>query len=171
MGKFSLDEWKKMKEGKPKEKLDKETPDEDILVEVKPISGLSLKDFKKVKEKKIEEAAPTNFISQKSSAKDKNDYTRLRHNRDRYEGYKVGHYVQTPPLVFTRDGHNVFMGDMYRGACAFLILGGPSVGNLNLESLKQPSILTMGINNSVRTFRPNLWMCVDNPQKIGRAHV
>lgn len=96
----------------------------------------------------------------------KKDHTRLRHGRSRYEGFRVGYYNQTPPLLFTRDGHNVFMGDMYRGSAAFLVLGGPSFAKLNHESLNSPGILTMGINNSVKTFRPNLWMCVDNPESF-----
>jgi len=99
----------------------------------------------------------------KSNKEDNNDKKGIRHGRSQYEGFNIGHYVQTPPILFTRDSHNVFMGDMYRGATAFLILGGPSMKNLNLDSLKRPGILTMGVNNSVRTFRPNLWTCVDNP--------
>jgi len=106
------------------------------------------------------------FISMKSSMTDKNDHSRLRHNRSQYGGFKIGHYIQTPPMIFTQDGHNVFLGDMYRGASAFLVLGGPSILDLNLDALRQPGILTMGINNAVRTFRPNLWMCVDNPQNF-----
>jgi len=158
MGKISLEEWKKMKAGEAPKVEPKVEPKE----EVKPSPPKkSLNEFRE--EKKEEKQS---FIPKQGQAPDKNDHSRLRHNRDRYEGYKVGYYTQTPPLIFNRDGHNMFLGDMYRGACAFLTLGGPSIGNLNLELLNQPSVLTMGINNSVRTFRPNLWMCVDNPQSF-----
>jgi hypothetical protein len=94
---------------------------------------------------------------------DQSDHTALRHSRGRYDGFSVGSYIQTPPLLFTRDGHNVFLGDMYRGGVAFLILSGPSFVELNTEYLHDAGILTMGVNNSVRSFRPNLWTCVDNP--------
>ena len=105
-------------------------------------------------------------IPKTSKSQDKNDNRHLTENRERYTGFHLGHYIQTPPMVFTQDGHNVFLGDMYRGACGFLILGGPSMKKLNLELLKAPGILTMGVNNSVKTFRPNLWTCVDNPQSF-----
>jgi hypothetical protein len=151
MGKISLDEWKKMRDEKSTPKKPKK--------QAKPKK--SEKQEESVIQKKVAQ-----FVSQASQHKDKNDHSRLRHNRERYEGFKIGHYIQTPPMLFTRDGHNMFMGDMYRGAAAFLVLGGPSLLDLNLDMLRHPGVLTMGVNNSVKTFRPNLWMCVDNPQSF-----
>jgi len=150
MSKFTLEEWKKLNE-KPKEVPDVATPVEDILKDVAPI---------------VQETKEISFISKASESINRKDHVRLRHNRSRYEGYKIGHYSQTPPLLFTRDCHNVFLGDSYRGSAAFLVLGGPSVLDLDLDLLKQAGVLTMGINNSVKTFRPNLWLCVDNPQSF-----
>lgn len=70
---------------------------------------------------------------------------------------------QPSPMFFTRDGHPLWLGDFYRGRSAFLIGGGPSFAALDHSPLAQPGILTMGINNSPRTFRPNLWVSVDSP--------
>jgi hypothetical protein len=107
---------------------------------------------------------------------DLNDHARLRHNRDRNLGFQIGHYIQPPPYLFNRDGLNVFLGDIYRGQSAFLILGGPSFGTLingesefrgkkvsNRELLNGPGFVTMATNNAPRTFRPNLWTLVDDP--------
>lgn len=107
---------------------------------------------------------------------DLNDHAKLRHNRDRNLGFKIGQYVQPPPFLFNRDGLNIFLGDIYRGQSAFLILGGPSFGTLiggesefkgkrvsNRELLNGPGFVTMATNNAPRTFRPNLWTMVDDP--------
>jgi len=145
--------------------LSTRAPDQTLKIEEKEEvekEDISLEEFRQTKRNNLE----TSFISCRSEEKNNSDHTRLRHNRHRNEGFKIGYYNQTPPILFTRDGHNVFMGDMYRGACAFLILGGPSMNQIDLSILKQPGILTMGINNSVRSFRPNLWLSVDNPQSF-----
>lgn len=81
-------------------------------------------------------------------------------------GYKIGHYLQTPPLFFTRDGHTVPLIDKYRGYPAFLIGGGPSFKELNKTLLDQPGIITMGVNNSPKTYRPKLWTAVDPPTQF-----
>jgi hypothetical protein len=107
---------------------------------------------------------------------DLNDHAKLRHNRDRNLGFPIGQYLQPPPMLFNRDGLNIFMGDTYRGCSAFLILGGPSFGDIikgetefkgkkmpNRELLNYPGFVTMATNNAPRTFRPNLWTMVDDP--------
>lgn len=53
--------------------------------------------------------------------------------------------------------------DMYKNSSAFLIGGGPSLRSVDKNSLEQPGMLTMGVNNSASTIRPNLWACVDHP--------
>ena len=73
---------------------------------------------------------------------------------------------QRPPLLFTQDSSPVFLGDIYRGRSAFLICGGPSFASVDSSLLNRPGILTMAVNNAARTFRPNLWTCVDNPQNF-----
>jgi len=107
---------------------------------------------------------------------DLNDHAKLRHHRDRNLGFPIGQYLQPPPMLFNRDGLNIFMGDTYRGCSAFLILGGPSFGDIikgetefkgkkmsNRELLNYPGFVTMATNNAPRTFRPNLWTMVDDP--------
>lgn len=103
---------------------------------------------------------------QGGQARHAEDWTRFRHGREHMEGFNISNYLQAPPLFFTRDRHTLWIGDIYRGASAFLILSGPSFLSLNHDLLRQPGILTMGVNNSVKTFRPNLWCSVDNPQNF-----
>ncbi len=113
---------------------------------------------------------------------DLNDHARLRQNRDRNLGFPIGHYIQPPPLLFNRDGLNIFTGDLYKGRSAFLILSGPSFGELikgetnfndkntsNKELLKYPGFVTMSVNNSPKTFRPDLWCIVDSPQSFMKS--
>lgn len=107
---------------------------------------------------------------------DKNDQRTLRHSRDKYKGFSIGEYKTPPPMLFTRDGHNLWEGDSLRGTSAFLILGGPSFGellkqevNINGQKMKatdvlnSPGFITMSVNNSPKSYRTNLWTCVDDP--------
>jgi hypothetical protein len=103
--------------------------------------------------------------------KDKNDDRIARWGRSRHEGFhKFKHrFLQPPPLLFTQDHHPLWLGDIYRGRSAFLIAGGPSFVKIDRSMLRQPGILTMGLNNSVKTFRPNLWVSVDSPDHFLRS--
>lgn len=71
--------------------------------------------------------------------------------------------------------------NQYKNSTAFLILGGTSFrdfinsqdnifisGKLlsHAECLKYPGFVTMSVNNSVKSFRPDLWTCVDNPNRF-----
>ena len=94
---------------------------------------------------------------------DTNDLRKNKSGRERHNGHLIGKYLQSPPMLFSRDSHPLWMGDVYRGSSAFLILGGPSFSNIDKSKLSKPGILTMGVNNSVKSFRPNLWICVDDP--------
>jgi len=67
------------------------------------------------------------------------------------------------PSFLTGIRKRVDLSGLYNGSYAFLICGGPSVLKLDLSLLKRPGILTMSVNNSVKTFRPNLWTHVDSP--------
>lgn len=73
------------------------------------------------------------------------------------------------PLVFTAKYEPVILEDMYHGRSVFLICGGPSFAELDSSLLRRPGIVTMCVNNSVKTFRPNLWTCVDNPDHFLRS--
>jgi hypothetical protein len=107
--------------------------------------------------KRVKKQVPT------SDTKDRNDDNQQRWGRERHEGFKIGRWMQAPPMLFTADHHPMWLGDIYRGRSAFLILGGPSFSNVDSDKLKQPGMLTMGVNNSPRSFRPNLWTSVDSP--------
>jgi hypothetical protein len=104
-----------------------------------------------------------------SRQKDSTDHERLRHARQRDKGFAVGRYLQPPPMLFTRDGHNLFLGDMYRGGCAFLAGAGPSLGELPLTGLLDRGVLTCAMNNAATVFRPNLWVSVDDPGNFADA--
>lgn len=56
--------------------------------------------------------------------------------------------------------------NFYAGRSAFLMLSGPSLNLLDLDELRRPGVLTMGVNNSWTIFRPNLWTCVDHPRRF-----
>jgi hypothetical protein len=116
---------------------------------------------------------PRNRLSENPSgiAKEKNDERIARWGRSCHEGYrKFKHnFLQPAPLLFTQDHHPLWLGDIYRGRSAFLIAGGASFAALDHTKLRQPGILTMGLNNSVKTFRPNLWCCVDSPDHFLRS--
>jgi len=74
-----------------------------------------------------------------------------------------------PMPLYHPDGRTVQIQGLYRGRSAFLICGGPSFKKLDHNLLRQPGILTMGVNNSVRTFRPNIATHVDQSDHFIRS--
>lgn len=104
-----------------------------------------------------------------STHRNKWDERKKRSGREVLEGLEVGSFFQSPPMFFTRDHHPLWLGDMYRGRSAFLICSGPSFKDVDHAALRRPNVLTMGVNNSVRTFRPHLWTCVDSPGHFLRS--
>lgn len=85
------------------------------------------------------------------------------------------------PSIFTTNNHQINLKNIYQNTPAFLILSGPSfneiikstsviqLGNQFLtykDALHYPSHITMSVNNSVKSFRPNLWSCVDEPNRF-----
>lgn len=54
----------------------------------------------------------------------------------------------------------------YTNKSCFLVLSGPSLNQHDLTKLKQPGVISFGVNNSAKTFRPNLWTCVDHPSRF-----
>lgn len=95
--------------------------------------------------------------------RDDADFERLRHARERHVGFPVGRHLQPAPMLFTRDGHNVFLGDTYRGHAAFLLCSGPSLVCHDLSRLNERGVLTMALNNAAVVHRPQLWCSVDDP--------
>ena len=77
-------------------------------------------------------------------------------------------YYEHFPMFFNRFGSEIDLVGQYRGASAFLICNGPSLssGAYDLTQLKRPGIVTYGMNNGVRTIRPNFWSCVDSPERF-----
>lgn len=65
------------------------------------------------------------------------------------------------PLIFREDGHHFWGNNLYKGESCFLILGGPSLSQMDISRLDSPYIMTMGVNNSVKRFRPKMWICSD----------
>lgn len=88
------------------------------------------------------------------------------------------------PTLITTNNQRLSLENIYKNTSAFLILSGPSfneilqstkpinLGNQLLEArdaLSYPSHITMGVNNSVKNFRPNLWTSVDEPNRFLRS--
>jgi hypothetical protein len=103
------------------------------------------------------------------AGRDKADFLRFRHGRDRNLGFKFTNYVQPSPLLFNRDALPIFLGDMYKGSSCFLVAGGPSFADVDKEKMARPGVLSMGINNAVKSFRTNMWISVDNPQNFMKS--
>ena len=101
--------------------------------------------------------------------RDARDWERVRHGRSRHDGFPVGRYLQPAPMLFTRDGHNVFLGDFYRGRPAFLLGGGPSLADHDLAQLNRRGVLTCAMNNAATVYRPQLWVSVDDPGNFADA--
>jgi hypothetical protein len=59
--------------------------------------------------------------------------------------------------------------DMYSDQAVALICGGPSFLAVDHGMIRRSGILTMTLNNGVRTFRSDLWLGVDSPRKFDRS--
>lgn len=96
------------------------------------------------------------------------------------EPFQIGKYLQSAPMVFSKQGHSLWLGDMYKGRAAFLILGGPSFKEIleghserydapYIELLKQPGFLTASVNNAIDSFRTDLWFSTDKPSQFVKS--
>lgn len=96
------------------------------------------------------------------------EYAKVSVNKEEWDNglLKFSDYFSTPPMFFTKDLATVPFENRFNGGHAFLIAGGPSFGLLDYKQLYKAGVLTMGINNSAATFRPNLWTCVDSPSNF-----
>lgn len=105
----------------------------------------------------------------RSLEKNGEDQNQFRHHRNRLVGHSVSsEFFQPCPFLYTRENAQVNLIGNYRGSSAFLICNGPSLvnGDYDLNALKQPGVMTMGINNGPKTIRPNFWTCVDDPKRF-----
>ena len=100
---------------------------------------------------------------------DRGDYNTLQWAGDRSTGTIPSHPVRNSPMFFRDNGMNVDLIDLYRNAPVFLILNGPSFAKVNHDLLRQPGVLTFGINNGAHLFRPDFWTCVDNPTRFMKS--
>lgn len=82
---------------------------------------------------------------------------------------RQGHLKGVPQVVQNRFGGDAGVENLYLGGQVFLILGGPSLNELNLEVLGQRGIVTMALNNVGAWIRPNLWTCGDGTNKFHDA--
>lgn len=77
--------------------------------------------------------------------------------------------TQLPPMLFTRDGHGVYLGDIYRGGSAFLICSGPSLKTHDLSLLENRGITSIAVNNAATVVRTQWWCSVDDPGNFSEA--
>lgn len=100
-----------------------------------------------------------------SVAQDEPDQTKLRHGRSRDAGGTViSEYYQSCPFFFSRESATLNLIGMYRGACAFLIAGGPSFAKLDKQKLD--AVWTMTLNNACVSYRGNASCIVDDPSRF-----
>jgi hypothetical protein len=66
-------------------------------------------------------------------------------------------YVNGAQIAVDLDG-------LYQGQTLFLVGGGPSLGDVDLDLLRQDGVITLGLNNVPLVFKPNLWLGADKPQ-------
>lgn len=55
---------------------------------------------------------------------------------------------------------------MYQDQAVFIIAGGPTLNDLDLDGLTQPGIMTFGLNNGTSVFRTNMQVSVDQASKF-----
>lgn len=76
---------------------------------------------------------------------------------------------KTPDLWTLQSSRPTDMHGLLGGAAVFLIAGGPSFNEIDLDLLDQAGCLTMGLNNSPKNFRPDYWISVDEPSHFLRS--
>jgi hypothetical protein len=59
--------------------------------------------------------------------------------------------------------------DRYLGQRAVLICGGPSFGQADHGAIRGSGLVTMTLDNGVRSFRSDLWLGVETPAKFDRT--
>jgi hypothetical protein len=104
-----------------------------------------------------------------ASYADKNDQNQFSWGGERSSSRTLQHPFATVPMFFRRNGMTVDIVNLFQNKSIFLINNGPSFKNVDKNKLKQPGIITFGINNGAHVFRPNLWTCVDDPSRFLRS--
>lgn len=67
------------------------------------------------------------------------------------------------PTEFTiaSSGNKVQLSNLYKNRSCFLIAGGPSFADVDKSLLDNPGIITMGLNNAIKTYRTDMHVIVD----------
>lgn len=128
----------------------------------------------------VNTSMPRTVVSPKNEVPNINDTSFQKHGRNEHEGHVISEFLQSPPMIFSRDGHNIWFGDMYRGKSAFLVLSGPSFQKIlnghselynksYIDLLKSPGFITMSVNNAISSFRTDLWVSNDKPSQFVRS--
>lgn len=103
----------------------------------------------------------------RSTEIDKKDDETFRHPHGReFHGVYDFKYNQNVPFFFTREGSEIDLIGQYRGGSIFLICNGPSFANLDKNLLRKPGVITFGMNNGPKSFRPDFWTIVDDPTRF-----
>jgi len=106
-------------------------------------------------------------MRRRSLKRDQNDDAAFRNSRDQHMGVSISNeFYQPVPMFFTREGAQLNLIGHYRGKSAFLICNGPSFASLDKKLLDKPGVITFGINNGPKTYRPTFWSCVDDPARF-----
>lgn len=61
---------------------------------------------------------------------------------------------------------NEHLRDLYRGATAFLLCGGPSLQRATIYNWNERGILTVAVNHAALVIRPNVFICSDPPDRF-----
>jgi len=76
-------------------------------------------------------------------------------------------HLEPRMLIWDRYENGISWENLYKGSKVFLICSGPSLTDMNLSLLNQRGVITMGMNNSWCTYKPDMWVGFDTP---GRFH-
>ena len=88
--------------------------------------------------------------------------------RSIYTGFEYSEeFGQQKPMFFSREHNNFPLHGHYKGHSAFLCLSGPSFKNiLDNHKDKLDRLFTMSTNNSIRSYRTDAWISVDDPTRF-----
>jgi len=82
------------------------------------------------------------------------------------------HEQDNPHLALCRfdgkDWVDVDLWDKNHYQTAILVAGGPSLNEIDIEKLKGPGKVVLGLNNSYPTVKPDMWMGMDAPHCYNR---
>jgi len=126
--------------------------------------GMKTKDGRQVYECSIHSRCVTNGKA--------DEYASCEKCRDRLQltDRKLGSKFKDPLRVYDRRRDRTdALRDLLAGNPAFLVCGGPSTKQLDIEQLHQRGIFSLAINNVGGWFQPSAFVCSDPPSKFHNA--